>query len=162
MTPATIAGLVIAGLQTTSALLVGPKQRKAREVVAGIASALSGVPATIDALADGWDEDDVDALGAGLVVLLDAVSGVRTHEAERIGYGVAAGVGVLVRLAEKDDGGELGEVVRRGRKNRANRLPDSDHVQPSPHADPRGIVTTVVDLSALDPERKPVLRQVDQ
>jgi len=126
VTPATIASLTIAGLQTTAALLSNPKQRKAREVLTGIASALSGVPATIDALANGWDEDDVDALGAGLVVLLDAVPGIRTHEAERIGYGVAAGVGVLVRLAEKDDGGELAEGVRRGRKTRANVLPAPD------------------------------------
>lgn len=126
MTPATIASLTIAGLRTTGELLSGPKQRKAREVLTGIASALSGVPATIDALANGWDEDDVDALGAGLVVLLDAVPGIRTHEAERIGYGVAAGVGVLIRLAEKDDGGDLGEVVRRGRKTRANALPAPD------------------------------------
>lgn len=126
MTPATIASLTIAGLRTTGEILAGPKQRKAREVLTGIASALSGVPATIDALANGWDEDDVDALGAGLVVLLDAVPGIRTHEAERIGYGVAAGVGVLVRLAEKDDGGELAEGVRRGRKTRANVLPAPD------------------------------------
>lgn len=126
MTPATIASLTIAGLRTTGELLTGAKQRKAREVLTGIASALSGVPATIDALANGWDEDDVDALGAGLVVLLDKVPGIRTHEAERIGYGIAAGVGVLVRLAEKDDGGELGEVVRRGRKTRADALPAPD------------------------------------
>ena len=37
-----------------------------------------------------------------------------------------AGVGLLVRLAEKDDGGELGEAVRRGRKNRAGALPAVD------------------------------------
>ena len=126
MTPATIASLAIASLRTTGDLLAGPKQRKAREVVTGIASALSGVPATIDALANGWDEDDVDTLGAGLVVLLDAVPGIRTHEAERIGYGVAAGVGLIVRLAEKDDGGDLAEGVRRGRKVRTNALPAPD------------------------------------
>lgn len=143
MTPATIASLTIAGLRTTGELLSGPKQRKAREVLTGIASALAGVPATIDALANGWDEDDVDTLGAGLVVLLDAVPGIRTHEAERIGYGVAAGVGVLIRLAEKDDGGDLGEVVRRGRKNRANALPAVDVGEPvkvfSREADPEAV-----------------------
>lgn len=127
MTPGAVSSLILGALQTTAALLSGPKQRRVREVLTGIASALSAVPAAVDDLADGWDDDDVGALGDALVVALDAVPGVRTHEAERIGHGVAAAVGLIVRLVEKDDGGAVGETVKRQRKIRrdavANRLP---------------------------------------
>jgi len=130
VTPGAITGLILGALQTSVALMQGPRLRKVREAVTGIAQGLSGLPSAVDALADGWDADDVDALAGGLTVALDTAPHVRTDEAQAIGRGIAAAVGLIARLVDRsgeDDG--LVETVKRGRKVRrevvANRLPDA-------------------------------------
>lgn len=131
MTPGAIVGLTLGAVQAAAAMIPGPRLRKVREAVAGIARSLSGVPAAVDALADGWDADDVDDLAGGLTVALDTVPHVRTDEAQAIGRGIAAAVGLIARLVDRSgEDGDLVETVRRGRKIRmeavAHRLPDAD------------------------------------
>ena len=128
MTPGAIVGLGLGAVQAAAAMIPGPRLRKAREAVTGIARALSGVPAAVDALADGWDADDVDDLAGALTVALDTAPHVRTDEAQAIGRGIAAGVGLIARLVDRSglEDDEVVVAVRRGRKVRANALPSPD------------------------------------
>jgi len=123
VTPGAVIGLGLGAVQTAAAMIPGPRLRKVREAAIGIARALSGVPSAVDALADGWDADDVDDLGAALTVALDTAPHVRSDEAQAIGRGIAAGVGLIARLVDRSDleDDEIVGAVRRGRQLRGKR-----------------------------------------
>lgn len=123
MTPGAVIGLGLGAIQTAAAMIPGPRLRKVREAAIGIARALSGVPSAVDALADGWDADDVDDLGAALSVALDTAPHVRSDEAQAIGRGIAAGVGLVARLVDRSDleDDEIVGAVKRGRQLRGRR-----------------------------------------
>lgn len=160
MTPAEIFDGLDDGLTLTELIakrLPGDAADIFERVIDALADALPHVQRLVTT--DGWDAGDVKAVREILIVALSEAPDLPDAEATSYADAFARLISRAVSAGLKQ---EAPTVRGHGRRRRRVLADVGDHVESSPHADPRGIVTTLVDVGALDPDRKPVLRRVDR